>query len=213
MLSQSASFQVIEVIIYRKVPALTGNKVHPYPSFITGRGMVASSSILEGRLTTRRKLIDSELERYLSEEKPKPVTEAAAHLPKQGGKRVRPLLLLLLYEVLTGDQASRHPERVVPAGLAGELTHTCSLIHDDLIDEDHQRRGAPAVHQARTDNTAILAGNYLFSQAFQAICDLEGAIAAGESYDHTFQAAGPFEYFCIPHEQAGMKGTVEVSSN
>lgn len=40
-----------------------------------------------------------------------------------------------------------------------------------------------------------------------------GDIAAGESYSHTFEVAGTYEYFCIPHEGAGMEGTVEVSDN
>ena len=88
------------------------------------------------------------------------VAEAAAHLLDAGGKRFRPLLVLLAAEF--GDPL--HPD-VVPSAVVVELTHLASLYHDDVMDEADVRRGAPSAN-ARWDNTlAILVGDYLFAEA------------------------------------------------
>ena len=65
------------------------------------------------------------------------ITEAAAHLLNAGGKRFRPMLVLVCAEF--GDP--RHPH-VIPAGAAVELTHLATLYHDDVMDEATMRRGA-----------------------------------------------------------------------
>ena len=88
------------------------------------------------------------------------VAEAAAHLMNAGGKRFRPLVVLLASEF--GDPL--HPD-VVPSAVAVELTHLATLYHDDVMDEASMRRGAPSAN-ARWDNLlAILVGDFLFAQA------------------------------------------------
>jgi heptaprenyl diphosphate synthase len=95
------------------------------------------------------------------------VAEASRHLMNAGGKRFRPMLVLVAAEF--GDPASAG---VVPAAVGVELTHLASLYHDDVMDEADLRRGALSAN-ARWDNSvAILTGDFLFAQASEVIADL-----------------------------------------
>jgi len=88
---------------------------------------------------------------------------ASAHLLLAGGKRLRPALLLLSADAVNRGSAVD----VVPAALALELTHSFTLIHDDIMDGDLVRRGVPTVHTQWDEPTAILAGDVLFASAFE----------------------------------------------
>ncbi|MFZ0530376.1 MAG: polyprenyl synthetase family protein [Propionicimonas sp.] len=89
------------------------------------------------------------------------VTEAAQHIISAGGKRFRPLLVVLA--ALLGEDAD--DTAIINAALVMELTHVASLYHDDVMDEAQLRRGAPSANQ-RWDNTvAILVGDFLFARA------------------------------------------------
>jgi heptaprenyl diphosphate synthase len=95
------------------------------------------------------------------------VADASRYLVDAGGKRFRPLLVLLAAQF--GD-----PEAwgVVPAGVVVELTHLATLYHDDVMDEAALRRGAPSAN-ARWDNTiAILTGDFLFARSSRILADL-----------------------------------------
>ena len=95
------------------------------------------------------------------------VTSASRHLVDAGGKRFRPLLVLLAAQL--GDPAA---PGVVPAAAVVELTHLATLYHDDVMDEAQLRRGAPSAN-ARWDNTiAILTGDFLFARASDLLADL-----------------------------------------
>ncbi|MCZ3386039.1 MAG: polyprenyl synthetase family protein, partial [Actinomycetia bacterium] len=95
------------------------------------------------------------------------VTEASRHLVDAGGKRFRPLLVLLAAHL--GDPSAAG---VVPAAVVVELTHLATLYHDDVMDEAELRRGAPSAN-SRWDNTvAILTGDFLFSRASELLADL-----------------------------------------
>lgn len=95
------------------------------------------------------------------------VTEASRHLVDAGGKRFRPLLVLLASQY--GKPSS---VGVVPAAIVVELTHLATLYHDDVMDEADLRRGASSAN-ARWDNTiAILTGDFLFARASDILADL-----------------------------------------
>lgn len=95
------------------------------------------------------------------------VAEAAAHLMNAGGKRFRPLLVLLAAEFGEPTHAD-----VVPSAVVVELTHLATLYHDDVMDEAPLRRGAQSAN-ARWDNSvAILVGDYLFAQASEIVAGL-----------------------------------------
>ncbi len=89
------------------------------------------------------------------------VTEAARHLMQAGGKRFRPLLVLLAAE--TGDQADS--DDIITAACVVELTHLASLYHDDVMDEADLRRGAASANARWDNHVAILTGDFLFSKS------------------------------------------------
>ncbi|MBB3187339.1 polyprenyl synthetase family protein [Microbacter margulisiae] len=77
------------------------------------------------------------------------------------GKQVRPLLTLLCSQICGGIT-----DTTIQAGVALELMHTASLLHDDVIDEAEQRRGKPSVHSRWGNKAAILSGDYLLASSF-----------------------------------------------
>ncbi len=114
---------------------------------------------LEERLRTRMAKVEVELDQAVQSEAAF-VTTAARHLMHAGGKRFRPLLVLLAAE--TGEPDA---DGVVTAACVVELTHLASLYHDDVMDEAVLRRGAESAN-ARWDNlVAILTGDFLFSRS------------------------------------------------
>ncbi|MCW2831974.1 MAG: geranylgeranyl pyrophosphate synthase [Aeromicrobium sp.] len=95
------------------------------------------------------------------------VAEVAAHLLSAGGKRFRPLLVMLCAEF--GDPS--RPE-VTKSAVVVELTHLATLYHDDVMDEADKRRGAPSANERWGNSVAILIGDYLFAQASDLVSDL-----------------------------------------
>ena len=85
-----------------------------------------------------------------------------------GGKRVRPILLLLTYYIYKEDY-----KKVMPMAAAIEMIHTYSLIHDDLpcMDDDDLRRGKPTNHIKFQENIAVLAGDALLNEAMIIMMD------------------------------------------
>jgi heptaprenyl diphosphate synthase len=96
------------------------------------------------------------------------VTEAASHLMEAGGKRFRPLLVLLAAE--TGE----HPDAddVITAACVVELTHLASLYHDDVMDEAELRRGSASANARWDNHVAILTGDFLFSKSSELTAEL-----------------------------------------
>ena len=80
-----------------------------------------------------------------------------------GGKRFRPLLTILSFEI-----SSREPyQKILELSAGYELIHTASLIHDDIIDGSSLRRGRPTVNAKYGINDAIVVGDYLFAKAYE----------------------------------------------
>ncbi len=95
------------------------------------------------------------------------IAVASRYLVEAGGKRFRPLLVLLAAQFGDPDAWG-----VVPAGVVVELTHLATLYHDDVMDEAELRRGEPSAN-ARWDNTiAILTGDFLFARSSRILADL-----------------------------------------
>jgi geranylgeranyl diphosphate synthase type I len=94
------------------------------------------------------------------------LAKASAHLLTAGGKRLRPAMLFLAAESVKKGSAFE----LMPAALSVELIHSFTLIHDDIMDEDSERRGVPTVHTLWDEPTAILAGDVLYAQAFEFLC-------------------------------------------
>lgn len=94
------------------------------------------------------------------------LNKASAHLLLAGGKRLRPAVVLLAADAVKKGTA----QDILPAALALEVTHTFTLIHDDIMDADTVRRGVPTVHTVWDEATAILAGDVLYAEAFELLC-------------------------------------------
>ena len=114
---------------------------------------------LEERLRARMSEVEARLEHEVRSEA-EFITEACRHLMHAGGKRFRPLLVLLAAELGHGDA-----EEVLTAACVVELTHLASLYHDDVMDEAALRRGADSANARWDNHVAILAGDWLFSKS------------------------------------------------
>ena len=114
--------------------------------------------------------IDKAIENYLYEKEPSNLYEAVKYLPFAGGKRLRPLIACLACEAVGGNFVN-----ALPLAVALELIHTFTLVHDDIMDKDEERRGMPAVHVKFGENTAILAGDTLFAKAFEVASAIKDA--------------------------------------
>jgi len=95
---------------------------------------------------------------------PKMLYDAAGHLIVNGGKRLRPYMVIKSCQILGGKTSS-----AMPAASAVEMVHNFTLVHDDIMDNDEMRHGVPTVHKKFGMPVAILAGDVLFSKAFQTI--------------------------------------------
>jgi octaprenyl-diphosphate synthase len=90
------------------------------------------------------------------------VTDIANYLIAGGGKRIRPLLLLLSAKSLLCESDAR-----IRLGAVVEMLHTATLVHDDIIDEANTRRGRPSSNTTWGNAKCVLAGDWLYMQAFQ----------------------------------------------
>lgn len=109
---------------------------------------------------------------------PERLYEASRYLFEAGGKRLRPTITLLVAEALADVEPGSTDYRTFPtpddgeidimrAAVSIEVIQSFTLIHDDIMDEDELRRGVPAVHEEYDLETAILAGDTLYSKAFE----------------------------------------------
>lgn len=128
----------------------------------------------EPRLKTYVDLVDQRLDEILPPltKSPTELHEAMRYSALAPGKRLRPALVMASSEAVGGDA-----QTVLDAACAVELVHCFSLIHDDLpaIDNDDLRRGLPTCHVKFGEAIAILAGDALFSLAFQVLSDSCGS--------------------------------------
>jgi geranylgeranyl diphosphate synthase, type I len=108
--------------------------------------------------------VDKEIDKALDTVDPEKLHDASKHLINAGGKKMRPSLVLLSSEAVGGT-----PEAALKTAAAVEMIHTFSLIHDDIMDKDEMRRGRPSVHALWGEPMAILAGDTLFSLAFELV--------------------------------------------
>ncbi|MBS0203511.1 MAG: polyprenyl synthetase family protein [Planctomycetes bacterium] len=135
--------------------------------------MSIPGNTLETDLVSLRDRVNQQLAEYVSPgaftsaaDCPSRLRESMAYSLLAGGKRLRPLLVLLTSEACGG-----RVEAALPAACAIEMVHTYSLIHDDLpaMDDDDLRRGRPTNHKVYGEAMAILAGDALLTLAFEVV--------------------------------------------
>ena len=114
------------------------------------------------------RVVNEGLESLAYDRKPASLYEPIRYVLSLGGKRIRPVLMLLSYNLF-----KEHPEEILMPALGLETYHNYTLLHDDLMDNADVRRGQPTVHKKWDANTAILSGDSMLVLAYQRVaqCD------------------------------------------
>ena len=124
------------------------------------------------RIKQLKELVDNYLSNYFKDKGSynSLIYDAASYSLNVGGKRIRPILFMLVYFMYKGED-----KEIIDMAAAIEMIHTYSLVHDDLpaMDNDDLRRGKPSCHKAYDEATAILAGDGLLTKAFEDVLDSE----------------------------------------
>ncbi|MCM1312150.1 MAG: polyprenyl synthetase family protein [Bacteroides sp.] len=115
-----------------------------------------------------------------------------------GGKRIRPVLMLMAYNLYKEDV-----DNIMPCAIGLETYHNFTLLHDDLMDCADMRRGMPTVHKKWDDNTAILSGDAMLILAYKLMCEHQSehihkaldtfteatlGVCEGQQYDMDFES-------------------------
>ncbi|MCQ4333586.1 polyprenyl synthetase family protein [Natronomonas sp. F2-12] len=147
---------------------------------------------VESAIAERRAIVNDAVEEQLPIKKPERLYSASRYLLDAGGKRLRPTVLLLIAEAVSDVDPLSADYRTFPApdgeeidllsaAVSIEVIQSFTLIHDDIMDDDDLRRGVPSVHREYDTETAILAGDTLYSKAFEYM--LETGAPAGRSVE------------------------------
>lgn len=144
--------------------------------------------------------VNSELEKFELPAKPEELYQPVSYILSLGGKRLRPILVLLGKFLFSSDWQS-----ALKPSLSVEVFHNFTLMHDDIMDEAPLRRGEATVHTKWNDNTAILSGDAMMIKAYDTLSDLEPAlykkvimlfnqtaleVCEGQQYDMNFESRG-----------------------
>ena len=135
--------------------------------------------VLADWMTPHLQSVEQALMQWIEPEAPAGLGQAMRYAVLDGGKRLRPLLVLAAAQAVGGDQADAGPA-ALRAACAIELIHAYSLVHDDMpcMDNDVLRRGKPTVHVQFGQAQALLAGDALQALAFELITPPDGSVPA-----------------------------------
>lgn len=146
-------------------------------------------------ITQLTQIINTAVERIQYNTEPKHLYDPIRYILSIGGKRIRPLLMLMGYNLYQDDV-----DAILNNALALETYHNFTLLHDDLMDKSDMRRGNPTVHKKWNENAAILSGDtmliiayQLFNQgirkeeAWTAFIDATLGVCEGQQYDIDFE--------------------------
>lgn len=144
-----------------------------------------------------KKLVEGTLAGIIKDRLPRSLYEPSEYVLAAGGKRIRPVLLLLSCEAVGGNV-----RKALHAGAAIEILHNFTLVHDDIMDNSGSRRGRKTVHTKWDTNVAILVGDELLALAYRALLQTksphiqeiakiftEGVVEVceGQAYDKEFE--------------------------
>jgi len=144
-------------------------------------------------------MLETEIGKFRFNAQPRSLYDPIHYIMELGGKRLRPMLTLLAYELYGSN-----PETIVKYAAAVEAFHNFTLIHDDIMDQAPLRRGKATVHEKWNVNTAILSGDVLLVKVYNQFLDLDGVtlkevmtlfnacateVCEGQQWDMEFEAA------------------------
>ncbi|MBC7618079.1 MAG: polyprenyl synthetase family protein [Candidatus Saccharibacteria bacterium] len=155
---------------------------------MSGNSLVATGLAfdLEAWSAERLVWIDDALDAWVTAERPigldhgapAQLVDAMRYAVLDGGKRLRPLLVLAAHEAVGGSRQTDNFNAALRAACAVELIHAYSLVHDDMpcMDNDVLRRGKPTVHVQFGEASALLAGDALQALAFELLTPMDGSV-------------------------------------
>ena len=114
------------------------------------------------------KQVNETLDNLVYDRRPMSLYDPIKYVLSLGGKRIRPVMTLLSYNLYRED-----PWRIISQAIGLETYHNFTLLHDDLMDRADLRRGHQTVHKRWNDNQAILSGDTMLLQAFQRMLDCD----------------------------------------
>lgn len=168
-------------------------------------GTAKSDVDIERYFAARKPLIDEQIDKFLGDNLEATILGISTYMVR-GGKRLRPLLVLLTNEALGGDLS-----QAVPSAVAIELVHASSLAVDDIIDLDTQRRGMPSTWVAHGVSKTVLVSNLLIPYA-QMLVEPLGRTAVVEVID-TWLKITRGEILEVFHEQALYEDIVKLKTS
>lgn len=150
-------------------------------------------------LSKARDLIEKRIEAIQFPQTPFELYEPVKYIMSLGGKRLRPAMVLMGYNLFRHDY-----EKALEPALGIELFHNFTLLHDDIMDKADMRRGKSTVHKKWNENTAILSGDAMCIMAYDYICKSEPQyltevlqlfnktaleVCEGQQYDMNFESS------------------------
>lgn len=111
------------------------------------------------------------------------INQLGAYIIQAGGKRLRPVALLLTAKAANSDAYETGPNQTLLAAII-EFIHTATLLHDDVVDESEMRRGTETANEVFGNAASVLVGDYLYSRAFQMMVEV-GSMRVMEILSHT----------------------------
>ena len=158
---------------------------------------MSRASLYMSRYDRHKALLEEHLARLVKESVPRSLYEPLKYVLAGGGKRIRPVLLMLSCEAVGGTARS-----ALRAGAAIEILHNFTLVHDDIMDNASSRRGRKTVHTKWDTNVAILVGDELLALAYRAVLQTKSPniqriaktftdgvveVCEGQAYDKEFE--------------------------
>ena len=117
------------------------------------------------------KKVNEALDNLAYDRKPETLYEPIRYVLSLGGKRIRPVLMLMAYNLYRED-----PEQIMSQAIGLETYHNFTLLHDDVMDQADMRRGHPTVHKKWNYNQAILSGDTMLLQAFDRVLSVDAGL-------------------------------------
>lgn len=111
------------------------------------------------------------------------INQLGAYIIQAGGKRLRPVALLLAAKAANPENTKTHDDQVLLAAIV-EFIHTATLLHDDVVDESELRRGRETANEVFGNAASVLVGDFLYSRSFQMMVDV-GSMRVMEILSHT----------------------------
>ena len=115
-----------------------------------------------------QEIVSKAIDKYRFKDKPTELYDPMNYIISHGGKRLRPIMVLMANDMFGGDL-----QKAIKPALAIEFFHNFTLIHDDIMDEAPLRRNKPTIHTLHGINAGILSGDGLLLKAYKFFDDLE----------------------------------------